>query len=115
MINSDAAYLIAPKARSSITGYHYLGNKDGKLFNGPIYCLEKVIKAVMASTAEAECGGLFINAQEAVPLIITLEELNQKQGAVPLKPNNSTVEGIMNKTIKQKKQSNVHVILLVCQ
>ena len=47
MIDSDAAYLVAPKARSRVAGYHYLGNKDGKLFNGPIYVLAKIIKLVM--------------------------------------------------------------------
>ena len=36
-IDSDAAYLIHPKARSREGGYHYLGNIDGKLFNRPIY------------------------------------------------------------------------------
>ena len=103
MVDSDAAYLVAPKARSRVAGYHYLGNKDGKLFNGPIYVLAKIIKAVMSSAAEAECGGLYINAQEAIPLIITLEELGHKQDPVPLKTDNSTAEGIMNKTIKQKR------------
>ena len=34
-IDSNAAYLVAPKARSRAGGYHYLGNKDGKLFNDP--------------------------------------------------------------------------------
>ena len=36
-LDSDAAYLIAPKAQSRAGGYYYLGNWDGKLFNGPIY------------------------------------------------------------------------------
>ena len=53
-IDCDAAYLVAPKARSRAAGYHYLGNYDGKLFNGPIYVLAKVIKAVMSSAVEAE-------------------------------------------------------------
>ena len=90
MVDSDAAYLVAPKARSRVAGYHYLGNKDGKLFNGPIYVLAKIIKAVMSSAAEVECGRIYINAQEAIPLIITLEELGHKQDPVPLKTDNST-------------------------
>ena len=102
-VDINVAYLVAPKARSRIAGYLYLGNKGGKLFNGPIYVVAKVIKSVMASEAEAECGGLYINAQEAVPLIIILEELGHKQDVVPLKTDNSTEEGIMNKTIKQKR------------
>ena len=74
-IDSDAAYLVHPKARSRAGGYRYLGNIDGKLFNGPIYILAKVIKAVMASVADVECGSLYINASDAVPFIITLWEL----------------------------------------
>jgi hypothetical protein len=57
-IDSDAAYQVAAKSRSQASGYHYyLGNLDGKLFNGAIFILAKIIKAVMQSAAEAECGG----------------------------------------------------------
>ena len=48
-IDCDAAYIGASKSRSTSAGYHYLGNYDVKLFNGPIYVLAKVIKAVMCS------------------------------------------------------------------
>ena len=43
-----------------MVGFHFLGEKDGKLFNGPIIVLVKVIRNVMASAAEAEIGGLFM-------------------------------------------------------
>ena len=56
----------------------------------------------MVSAAEAEVGSLFLNAQEAIPLIITLEELGHKQEAIPFKTDNNTVDGILNKTIKQE-------------
>jgi hypothetical protein len=59
-IDSDAAYQVAAKSRSRASGYHYLGNLDGKLFNGAIFILAKIIKSVMQSAAEAECGGLYI-------------------------------------------------------
>ena len=52
-IDCDAAYLVTSKSRNRSSGYHYLGNYDGKLFNGPIYVLAKVIKDVMSSAAEA--------------------------------------------------------------
>ena len=58
LCESDAAYLVAPKSRSRLGGYHYLRNKLGTQFNGPIYLLAKIIKAVMGSAAEAEVGGL---------------------------------------------------------
>ena len=103
MINSDAAYLIVPKARNRVAWYHYLGNKDGKLFNDPIYVPTKITKAVMSYSVEAEWGGLYINVQETTPLIITLEELGNKQDPVQLKTNNITAKRITNKTIKQKQ------------
>jgi hypothetical protein len=60
-IESDAAYQVAAKSRSQASGYHYLGNADGKLFNGTIFILlAKIIKSVMQSAAEAECGGLYM-------------------------------------------------------
>ena len=100
---SDAAYLVAPKSRSRVGGYTYLGNRAGTQFNGPIYVLAKIIKAVMESAAEAEVGGLYMNAQELSPMRTTLEELDHPQPPTPLKTDNSTADGIMNKTIKQKQ------------
>ena len=100
---SDAAYLVAPKSRSRAGGYHYLGNKAGTQFNGPIYVLAKIIKAVMGSAAEAEVGGLYMNALELSPMRTTLEELDHPQPPTPLKTDNSTADGIMNKTIKQRQ------------
>ena len=99
---SDAAYLVVPKSRSRAGGYTYLGNKAGTQFNGPIYVLAKIIKAVMGSAAEAEVRGLYMNALELSPMRTTLEELGYLQPPTPLKIDNSTADGIMNKTIKQR-------------
>jgi hypothetical protein len=112
-VDSDAVYQVASKSRSRASGYHYLGNLDGKLFNGAIFILAKIIKSVMQSAAEAECGGLYMNAKEAVPMRITLEELNHPQPATPMRTDNSTTDGIMNKTVKKAIQVNGHEILLV--
>jgi hypothetical protein len=61
----------------------------------------------MQSAAEAECGGLYMNAKEAVPMRITLEELNHPQPATPMRTDNSTADGIMNKTVKQKQSKSM--------
>jgi hypothetical protein len=61
----------------------------------------------MQSAAEAECGGLYMNAKEAVPMRITLEELNYPQPATPMQTDNSTANGIMNKTVKQKQSKSM--------
>ena len=57
----------------------------------------------MASAAEAEVGVLYTNAQEALPMRQCLEELGHPQPATPLKTDNSTAQGIINNTIKQKR------------
>jgi hypothetical protein len=44
-----------------------------------------------------------MNAQEAVPERITAEELGHKQPPTPLEIDNSTDNGITNKTVKQKQ------------
>jgi hypothetical protein len=64
-----------------------------------------MIKSVMQSAAEAECGGLYMNAKEAVPMRITLEELNHPQPATQMRTDNSTADGIMNKTVKRNSPS----------
>jgi hypothetical protein len=102
-VHSDAAYLVAARARSRAARYHFFGNNDGKLFNGPIFVLAKIIENVIASAAEAETGGLYMNAQEAVPERVTAEELGHIQPSTPLVTDNSSADGIMNKTVKQKQ------------
>ena len=68
------------------------------------YSLTKIVKFVEQSAAEAECGGLYMNAKEAVTIQITLEELGHPQPATPIRTDNSTADGIMNiKTVKQKQ------------
>jgi hypothetical protein len=106
-VDSDAAYQVAPKSRSRASGYHYLGDMDGLLFNGAVFILAKVIKAVMQSAAEAECGALYMNAKEVMPMRTTLEELKHPQPPTPMRTDNSTADGIMNKTVKQKASKSM--------
>ena len=67
-INSDAAYLVEPEARSRADGFFYLGNKESKLINGSILILSKIIKFVMASAAKAKIAALFMNAKLGIPI-----------------------------------------------
>ena len=108
-VDSDAAYLVAPEARSRAGGYQYLSNESGTLFNGPVLVLAKVIKNVMSSATEAELGALFMNAQEAVGLRNCLEAMGHPQPATPLKTDNSTANGIVNNTMKQKRSKAIDV------
>jgi hypothetical protein len=86
---SDAACLVCPMARSRAGGYHYLGNKDGKLFNAAIFVLAKVIKNVMASAAESEVGSLFMNGQEAISSRNCLIDMGHPQQATKMITDNN--------------------------
>ena len=57
----------------------------------------------MASAAEAVLGDLFLNCQEAVPILITLEEMGHPQPPTPVQVEKSTALGIPTRTIKQRK------------
>eukprot|EP00957_Ditylum_brightwellii_P164055 12491635-Ditylum_brightwellii.AAC.1 len=71
-VDSDAAYLVMPGAKSRIAGYFYLVAGPNPLsynkapHNVPILVECWAIKNVVCSAAEAECSGLFQNAQNAV-------------------------------------------------
>jgi hypothetical protein len=71
--------------------------------NGSILNVAAVIKNVVASAAESEVGACFHSAQSGAPLRVTLTELGHTQPPTPLRTDNSTAYGIVNKTIKQKR------------
>ena len=65
-VDSDAAYLVLPKARSRIAGFFRLRNKQNnthKQENGAILVECKAIRWVVTSAAEAETHGVFYNAK----------------------------------------------------
>ena len=58
----------------------------------------------MSSAAEAETGGLFLAAQRACPIRVTLVELGhpQPKNGTPLFNDNSTATGILTSSLRQK-------------
>ena len=65
--------------------------------------LATILKCIAASAAEAELGALFLNAQDAKILRLTLEELGHPQPPILIHIDNSTAVGIVNNTIKQQR------------
>ena len=110
---SDAAYLVYPNARSRMGRYHFLSNKDRKLFNGlgPLLVLAKIIKNVMLSAAESEVGALCINAREDVPIRTTLVKMGHLQPATPLTTDNNIAKEILNGTLKQKRSKSIDMCI----
>ena len=107
-IESDAAYLVLPKARSRAAGIFYLSDKcDPKTrppLNGSIEVLCKTLKNVVSSAAEAETGGIFMNGQYAVQIIAALNELGHPQPSqgIRISTDNSTARGVLTANLRQK-------------
>ena len=75
--------------------------------NGPILTKSIIMRNVLASAAEAECGALFDNTREGVPLSNTLLEMHHPQPATPIQVDNSTTNGFANKQIKQQRSKSM--------
>jgi hypothetical protein len=111
-IDSNALYLSMPQARSSAGGHYYFSSQSTHpnkpplhtpLNNGTIHTVCAKLKPVMASTAEAKVGALFVNGQEATVIRTTLAELGHPQPATLIKTDNSTAAGISKNSIKQRR------------
>ena len=103
-VHSDASYLSEPKARSRAGGHFYMSN-DVALppNNGAILNIACLIKAVMSSAAEAEIGALYINAREAIPARMTLEEMGHPQPKTPMQTDNTTALGVINSNLQPRR------------
>jgi hypothetical protein len=109
-IHSDASYLSAPKAHSRHAGHFYLGDKATNAperNNGALLTTSTIMRNLMSSAAEAECGALINNTKEGVPLRITLEEMGHPQPPTPVQVDNSTTNGFANTQLRQKKSKSM--------
>ena len=109
-VDSDAAYLILPRARSRLAGHFYLSN-DPHLTrivppNGPILTKCKTIWHVVSSAAEAKTAGLFHNTQQARPIRYILHQLGHPQPPTPIKTDNATANVFVHQTMRHKKSKS---------
>ena len=117
-LHSDASYLSEPEAKSRAAGHFYLGMKNDEAFdNGAILTLSKIIKHVMSSASEAETAALFYNCKAATPLRVTLQEMGHPQPKTPVTTDNSTAQGLINKTMipKAAKSYDMRFNYLKCR
>ena len=110
VVDSDAAYLVLPKARSRFAGYFRLldneSNIHRQLYNGAILLECKTIRHVVSSAAEAETHGVFQNAKLAVSLRNILIQLGHPQPPTTINTDNSTTVGFTNKTMQMKRSKS---------
>ena len=105
-IESDAAYLVLPQARSRVASIFYLSNATSGRppLNRAIQVTCKTLQNVVSSVAEAETGGIFIGGQQAYPIITALSELNHPQSAKGnrISTDNSTAKVVLTANLRQK-------------
>ena len=111
-IESDAAYLVLPGARSRVAGYFYLRahrhpNKAYPgYFNAPVLIKCSTLKNVVSSAAEAECGGLFHNCTKAIGLRNALNGMGHYQQQTPVITDNSTANSFVYSEICVKRSKS---------
>ncbi len=111
-IHSDASYLSETRGRSRAGGHFFLSTSPTDPtappltippLNGPVHTVSKILDVVVGSAAEAEIAGTYLNAQDAVSLRTTLQELQHPQPPTPMQVDNTTAAGFANQTMKQKR------------
>ena len=109
-VDSDAAYLVLPRARSRLAGHFFLSSPGSPTRiaspNGPILTECKTIRHVVSSAAEAETVALFHNAQTARPIRHILISLGHPQPPTPLKTDNATANVFLHQTMRHKKSKS---------
>ena len=101
-LDTDAAYLVQPNARSRYAGYFYLTD-DSNSSNGAVLVICRTLRGVMRSAAEAECAGVFHNSQEAIILRNILDALGHPQPPTRVKTDNSTALSFVRNNIRQRR------------
>ena len=106
-VDSDAAYLVAPKARSRIAGFYYFKkDTDGNTIfapNHPILVECRCLRHVVSSAAEAETAGVFHNAQISIQLRRILHAFGHPQPATAIKTDNATAHGFVHNNMHLRK------------
>ena len=102
-IDSNAAYLVAPKAKSRIAGFFYCSDKPTTTkpipkLNGPVHVKCRTLRHVVTSAAEVETAALFFNTQTALEILHTLQALGHHQRDIPVKMDNETAASFVNDT-----------------
>ena len=105
-VDTDAAYLVLPKACSWAAGFFYLTNKPTTkphpTINEAVLIECTFLCHVVSSAAEAECGALFHNARQALPIRNLLIDIGHPQPPTTIITDNSTAQSFIYDNIHQK-------------
>lgn len=111
-VESDAAYLVLPNARSRVAGHFYLEapSTPSKAYSGrsnaPILTECYTLRNVVSSAAEAECAGIFHNCIVATGIRNTLKEMGHPQPPTPIITDNTTAHGFVHSAMRAKRSKS---------
>ena len=105
-IESDAAYLVSPGAKSTTSGYFHISNSvynnsPPPLIYAPVQVECQLLKHVVTSAEEAETGTVFHNCKISIGINKMIQALGKPQGTTPLKTDNPTEVSCSNATLKE--------------
>ena len=108
-IHSDVSYPCEPKTKSRAGAHVFLSNKTADpTDNGAVLNIEKILKNVMSSAAEAENGALFLNSRQDIPTRTTLIEMGHQHPPTPKQVvYNTTALGFVGKNITPKATKSI--------
>ena len=106
-LESDASNLSVKNSHSCYAGHFYL-EASPNIYNpiaqnGHIHTECAVLKNVVCSAAEAECGGVFHNCQKAIIIQRALQALCHCQAPTEVKTDNSTAASFVHSTMRSKR------------
>eukprot|EP00957_Ditylum_brightwellii_P196220 14951008-Ditylum_brightwellii.AAC.1 len=111
-VDSNATYLVVNGAKSCIAGYFYCASNPHTLnynktpHNAPIFIECRILKHVVCSAAEAECGALFHNSQTAMGLCSLLEAISHPQQPTKIKIDNKTANSFVYASMHIKRSKS---------
>ena len=104
-INSDASYLVLPKARSRGSHYFCLVTPL-TIDNGAVLIEYKIIHYVVSSAAEVETHGILHNAPLCISLRNILISMGHPQPPTTINTDNKVAEGFTDNNIQLKKSKS---------
>ena len=109
-VHSDASYLSESKSRLRAGAYMFLGTHIiGQKPNAAVSFISTIISTVVDSAAAAEYAALFIAAQAATSITLTLADLSYHQEPTPITCDNECAVGIANKSFTQRRSKTIDV------
>ncbi len=94
--------------------FSWVGDSDPIKLNGAFFTTCAILRFVVASTAKAKLGALFLNYKEGMIFHLTPEELAHPQPKTQVHCDNAMAMGIANNTVKRQHLQSMEMRFFGC-